>query len=309
MRSEAKIDVYTRVTDKIIADLEQGVRPWAKPWKADNATTRITLPVRANGIPYRGINVLLLWGEALEKVYRSNRWMTFKQAIELGAKVRKGEHGSLVVYASTVTKTEENDDGEVTEHDIAFMKGYTVFNVEQIDNLPEGYRVEPATAPNGEHAPSAVPLQLIEFAEMFFARTGAAVCHGGNRAFYAPGLDIVQLPPAEAFDTAESYEATKAHEITHWTSHYTRLNRQLGKRFGDEAYAAEELIAEMGAAFLCAQLGITPETRTDHASYLDHWLKVLKADKKAIFTAAGHAQRACDYLFSLQAETPSEAAA
>lgn len=305
MKSEAKTDVYTRVTDKIIADLEHGVRPWAKPWNADNATTRITLPVRANGIPYRGINVLLLWGETLAKGYRSNRWMTFKQAFELGANVRKGEHGSLVVYANTVTKSDENDDGELTEHNIAFMKGYTVFNVEQIDNLPEGYRVEPDT----EQQPHAMPLQLIEFAETFFGRTGATVCHGGNRAFYAPGLDIVQLPPAEAFDTAESYEATKAHEITHWTSHYTRLNRQLGKRFGDEAYAAEELIAEMGAAFLCAQLSITPETRADHASYLDHWLKVLKADKKAIFTAAGHAQRACDYLFSLQAETPSEVAA
>src|SRR5258708_502044 len=122
MKSEPKIDVYTRVTDNIIADLEQGVRPWAKPWDADNATARITLPVRANGIPYRGINVLLLWGEALAKGYRSNRWMTFKQAIELGANVRKGEHGSLVVYASTVTKIDENDDGELTEHDIAFMK-------------------------------------------------------------------------------------------------------------------------------------------------------------------------------------------
>ncbi|SAL60274.1 ArdC family protein [Caballeronia humi] len=305
MKGEPKSDVYTRVTDKIIADLEHGVRPWAKPWETDNATTRITLPVRANGILYRGINVLLLWGEALAKGYRSNRWMTFKQALELGASVRKGEHGSLVVYANTVTKIDENDDGEVTELDIAFMKGYTVFNVEQIDNLPEGHRVEPAT----EHQPNAVPLQLIEFAETFFGKTRATVCHGGNRAFYAPGLDIVQLPPAEAFDTAESYESVKAHEITHWTSHYTRLNRQLGKRFGDEAYAAEELIAEMGAAFLCAQLGIAPETRADHASYLDHWLKVLKADKKAIFTAAGHAQRACDYLFSLQAETPSEVAA
>ncbi|SAL05367.1 antirestriction protein-like protein [Caballeronia arationis] len=303
MKSQA--DVYTRVTDKIVADLEQGVRPWTKPWKANNATPRITLPVRANGIPYRGINVLLLWGEALAKGYQSNRWMTFKQALEMGANVRKGEHGSLVVYANSVSKTEANDDGEVTEHDIAFMKGYTVFNVEQIDNLPEGYRSEPAT----EHQPSAAPLQLVEFAETFFTRTGATVCHGGNRAFYAPGLDIVQLPPADAFDNAESYEATKAHEFTHWTSHYTRLNRQLGKRFGDEAYAAEELIAEMGAAFLCAQLGITPVTRADHASYLDHWLKVLKADKKAIFTAAGHAQRACDYLFSLQAETPSEVAA
>jgi antirestriction protein ArdC len=300
MKTQA--DIYTRVTDKIIADLEHGARPWAKPWKGGHATTRITLPVRANGIPYRGINILLLWGEALEKGYQSNRWMTFKQALELGANVRKGEHGSLVVYASKITKEEEKDGGEVTEHEIAFMKGYTVFNIEQIDNLPDGYRHEPVAAAH----PSGAPLPLIEYAETFFAKTGATICHGGNQAFYAPGLDVVQLPPAEAFHDIEGYESTKAHEIVHWTSNYTRLNRQLGKRFGDEAYAAEELIAEMGAAFLCSQLGITPEIRADHASYLDHWLKVLKADRRAIFTAASHAQRACDYLFALQDAKPTD---
>lgn len=140
--SKTRDDVHTRVTEKIVADLEQGVRPWVKPWNNDNVRTRITLPVRANGIPYRGINVLLLWGEAHAKGYQSNRWMTFKQALELGVTVRKGEHGSLVVYANSVTKTEEKDDGEVSEYDIAFMKGYTVFNVEQIDNLPAGYQTE-----------------------------------------------------------------------------------------------------------------------------------------------------------------------
>jgi antirestriction protein ArdC len=293
MKTEPKADVYTRVTDKIIADLEQGVRPWAKPWSAGNTEGRITLPFRHNGIPYRGMNVLLLWGEAMEKGYQSNRWMTFKQAIELGGNVRKGEHGSLVVYANTVTKTEANDNGEETEREIAFMKGYTVFNADQIENLPEGYQARPIE-------PKTEPLQLIQHAEAFFAKTGATIRRGGNQAYYAPALDIVQMPPADAFRDAESDAATQAHELTHWTSHPTRLARQLGKRFGDEAYAAEELIAEMGAAFLCAQLGITPEIRADHASYLDHWLKVLKADKRAIFTAASQAQRACDFLFSVQ---------
>ncbi|CAB3802777.1 DNA primase TraC [Paraburkholderia ultramafica] len=304
MKTQAKTlpDVYTRVTDKIIADLEQGVRPWVKPWKGSNAGGRITLPVRHNGIPYQGINILLLWGEQLEKGYQSNRWMTFKQAQELGGNVRKGEHGSLVVYANKITKTETDGKGDKVEREIPFMKGYTVFNVEQIENLPAEYMPQPEAVP-------AEPLQLIEQAEAFFAKTGIVVRHGGNRAYYAPALDVVQMPIPESFDTAESYAATKAHEFTHATSHQTRLDRQLGKRFGDEAYAAEELIAEMGSAFVCAQLGITPEVREDHASYLDHWLKVLKADKKAIFTAASQAQRACDYLFSLQTEAEQQAAA
>ncbi|EKS72403.1 antirestriction protein [Burkholderia sp. SJ98] len=286
-------DIYTRVTDKIIADLEHGVRPWVKPWKGGNTDGRITLPVRHNGIPYQGINILLLWGEQIEKGFQSNRWMTFKQAQALGANVRKGEHGSLVVYANKVIKSETDDKGDEIECEIPFMRGYTVFNVDQIENLPAEYRTEPKSV-------ESEPLELIEHAERFFAKTGAVIRHGGNRAYYAPLQDIVQLPIPESFNTAESYTSVKAHELTHWTSHKTRLDRQLGKRFGDDAYAAEELIAEMGAAFVCAQLGLTPEVRDDHAAYLDHWLKVLKADKKAIFTAASQAQKACEFLFSLQ---------
>ncbi|BBJ23056.1 ArdC family protein [Candidatus Nitrotoga sp. AM1P] len=287
-------DIYTRVTNKIIADLEQGTRPWFKPWSASNTTDRITLPLRHNGVPYRGINILLLWGEAMAKGYSSSRWMTFKQASELGANVRKGEHGSLVVYANTITKTESDDNGQEIEREIPFMKGYTVFNVEQIEGLPDSYQIKPE--PKGE------TLQLIEQAEAFFAASGATFRHGGNRAYYAPALDLIQLPPAEAFRDAESYASTKAHELTHWTSHPSRLNRILGKRFGDEAYAAEELIAELGAAFLSVDLGITPEPREDHAAYLAHWLKVLREDRKAIFTAAAHAQRAVDFLHTLQGE-------
>ncbi|WP_175983023.1 ArdC family protein [Caballeronia zhejiangensis] len=294
-------DIYSRVTDKIIADLEQGVRPWVKPWKSGNAGGRITLPVRHNGIPYQGINILLLWGEQLEKGFQSNRWMTFKQAQALGANVRKGEHGTLVVYANKVTKTDTDDKGDEIDREIPFMKGYTVFNVDQIENLTAEYRTEPVPV-------DSEPLELIEDAEAFFAKTGAVIRHGGDKAYYAPAQDIVQLPIPESFDTAQSYAATKAHELTHWTSHTSRLDRQLGKRFGDNAYAAEELIAEMGAAFLCAQLGLTPEVREDHAAYLDHWLKVLKADKKAIFTAASQAQKACEFLFSLQGEAAEAAA-
>ena len=295
-----RADVYTRVTDRIIADLEQGVRSWLKPWSADNAAERISRPLRHNGTPYRGINVLLLWGEAMAKGYASAMWMTYKQADELGAHVRKGEQGSMVVYADRFTKTETNDQGEEIEQDIRFMKTYTVFNVEQIEDLPTHYTAKPE--PKGE------PLQLIETAERFFGATGATFRHGGNQAFYAPGRDLIQLPPPEAFNDAESYAATKAHELTHWTAHPARLARALGKRFGDNAYAAEELIAELGAAFLCADLGITLEPRDDHAAYLAHWLKVLREDKRAIFSAAAHAQRAVDYLHSLQQQEQQEAA-
>ncbi|MDR5769658.1 zincin-like metallopeptidase domain-containing protein [Caballeronia sp. LZ028] len=294
-------DIYTRVTDKIIADLEQGVRPWVKPWNGANVGDRITLPARHNNVPYQGINILLLWGEQRDKGFQSNRWMTFKQAQALGANVGKSEHGSLVVYASKLTKSETADNGDEIEREIPFMKGYTVFNVDQIENLPAEYLSDPAPV-------EREPLKLIEQAEVFFAKTRAVIRHGGNKAYYAPSQDIVQLPIPDVFDTAESYAATKAHEITHWTSHKTRLDRQLGKRFGDDAYAAEELIAEMGAAFVCAQLGLTPEVRDDHAAYLDHWLKVLKADKKAVFTAASQAQKACDFLFSLQGADEQQAA-
>jgi len=290
-----RTDVYTRVTDRIVADLEKGVRPWLKPWNAGNTEGRITLPLRHNGTLYRGINVLLLWGETIEKGYASNIWMTFKQAQELKAHVRKGEHGSLVVYADTFTKTETNAKGEEEEKNIPFMKGYTVFNVEQVEGLPEHYYTKPV--------PAGEKLQLIENAERFFAATGAVIRHGGNRAYYAPAVDVIQLPPPESFKDAESYAATKAHEFTHWTKHEARHNRDFkAKRFGDEGYAREELVAELGAAFLCADLGVTPEPREDHASYLDHWLRVLREDKRAIFSAAAQAQRAADYLHSLQAK-------
>ncbi len=294
-----RVDVYSRVTSKIIADLEQGVRPWHKPWSASHAEGSIIRPLRANGQPYRGVNVLLLWGEADARGYRSPVWITYRQAATLGAQVRKGEHGSLVVYADKLTRTETDESGHETERAISFMKGYTVFNTEQVDGLPAHFYAKAET-------PS--PVERIPQAEAFFAATGAKVRHGGNRAFYAPSADFIQMPPAESFESQESYAATKAHELTHWTAHPSRLARELGKRFGDDAYAAEELIAEMGSAFLCADLGITPETRDDHASYLDHWLKVLKADSRAIFTAASQAQRAADYLHDIVNSARQQAA-
>lgn len=297
-----KTDIYQRITDSIAASLEKGVRPWMKPWSGDHAADRITRPLRSNGIAYRGINVLMLWGCAIEKGYASPFWLTFKQAQSLGAFVRKGEQGSLVVYASTYTRTEDDaETGEASERDIPFLKGYTVFNAEQIDGLPAQY-----LAP----APQRLdPIERIAHADAFFAATGAGIGHGGNQAFYSITHDRVQMPLFEAFRDAESYYATLAHEMTHWTRHPSRLDRDFGrKRFGDEGYAIEELVAELGAAFLCADLDLTPEPRPDHAAYIGSWLKALKDDKRAIFTAAAHAQRAADFLNSFNPVARTEAA-
>jgi antirestriction protein ArdC len=289
-----RTDVYERVTNQIVADLEKGARPWLKPWNAEHAAGRITRPLRANGIPYQGINVLMLWSAAMEKGYAAPMWMTFKQALELKANVRKGEHGSLVVYADKIIRTEaDTDTGEECEHAIPFMKGYTVFNVEQIDGLPEHYYAKPA--------PRAETMQRIAHAEKFFAATGSTIRHGGTMAYYSVTNDYVQMPPFESFRDAESYYATLAHEGTHWTRHPSRLDRDFGrKRFGDEGYAVEELVAELGSAFLSADLELTPEVREDHASYIASWIKVLKNDKRAVFSAASHAQRAADFLHGLQ---------
>jgi len=179
------------------------------------------------------------------------------------------------------------------------MKGYSVFNVEQIDGLPAHY--------TATHPPRLNPEQRIAQAEGFFAATGADIRHGGDSAHYVPALDYVQMPPFESFKGAESYYATMAHELTHWTRHPSRLERDFGrKRFGDQGYAMEELVAELGAAFLCADLELTPQIRDDHAPYIAGWLKALKDDKRAIFTAASHAQKAADFLHSVGSSEGTE---
>ena len=293
-------DVYTRVTERIISDLEQGIRPWMKPWNAEHAAGRITKPLRHNGTPYRGMNILLLWGEAMAKGYAAPIWMTYKQAQELGANVRKGEHGSLVVYANTISKTETNDQGEDVEREIPFMKGYTVFNVEQVDGLPAHYYAQPE---------NPLPLsERIAHADAFITGTGALIQHGGNSAFYAPSRDSIQLPPFEAFKDKESYYGTALHELTHWTKAKHRLDRDFSaKRFGDHGYAARNSLPNWERRSCVPTSASRPEVREDHADYLGHWLNVLKEDKRAIFSAAAHAQRAADYLSSLQ-QQQSEAA-
>ena len=293
-------DIYTRVTAKIVGSLEKGVRPWVKPWSAAMTGGNFARPLRQNGQPYRGINVLILWADATEKGFISPFWMTYKQAVEMKAQVRKGQHGSTVVFADRFTRTESDSNGEDVEQEIPFLKAYTVFNAEQVEGLPGRFYSKPSD-----------PLSLPERtagADAFVSKTKAQVSHGGNAAFYAAGLDRIQLPSFETFRDVESYYGTLLHELTHWTGHKSRLDRNFGRKaFGDAGYAREELVAELGAAFLCADLEITLEPREDHAAYLGHWLDVLKQDKRAIFQAAAYAQKSSDFLQDLQVAGSSAA--
>jgi antirestriction protein ArdC len=292
---ETRVDIYTKITNRIVASLEEGVRPWVQPWNTGHLEGRISRPLRHNGEPYSGINVLLLWSETVSRGFRSPTWMTFRQAAELGAHVRKGETGSTVVYANRVRKTETAENGDETEREIAFLKTYTVFNVDQIGDLPEHGQPSP-------ERPEPVA-NRIAAVDAFFSATGAVVRHGGSKAFYAPGPDLIQMPPIETFRDVVSYYATLAHEGVHWSGAKHRIDRDLLRYAKDRtARAREELIAELGAVFLCADLGIVPEMepRADHASYIASWVEVLSNDKRAIFSAAAHAQRAVAYLHDLQ---------
>jgi antirestriction protein ArdC len=293
LNETSRPDLYSRVTNAIVAGLERGVRPWTKPWSAEHLAGRISRPLRHSGEPYSGINVILLWAEAVSRGFAAPIWMTFRQALALGAHVRKGEHGATVVYANRFKRTETDDDGRDVEREIPFLKAYTVFNVEQIDGLPAHFY---AVA-----EPTLQSTQRIAHADAFFRALEADIRHGGNSAFYAVGPDYVQLPPFESFLDPEAYYATLAHECTHWTRHPTRLDRDFGrKRWGDEGYAREELVAELGAAFLCADLGLELQPREDHAAYIESWLNVLQNDKRFIFSAAAFAQRAIDFLHQRQ---------
>jgi len=287
-------DLYTRVTHQILADLAQGVRPWTRPWASAHPAGSITRPLRHNRIPYSGINTVLLWARALEAGYGAPIWMTFRQALELGGCVRRGETATTIVYANRLSRTQADEDGQDIERSVPFLKAYAVFNIEQIDGLPQSF----APAPVDSLPQSARVAQ----AETFFQTLGARIVHAGDEAYYAPGPDRIQMPHFEAFQSGEDYYATLAHESVHWTRHSARLDRDLGRRTaGDQGYAREELVAELGAAFLCADLGLELTPRPDHAAYIGAWLEVLGADKRAIFSAAAHAQRAVDYLKGLQA--------
>ena len=284
--------VYAAVTKRIIADLEEGTATWHKPWAAGGFAG---LPLRANGEPYKGINTLMLWAAAEDAGYGSAHWLTFRQAKAEGGNVRKGERASYVFFAKPITRPgSKAADGDEDEPKIYMRRAYAVFNVEQCEGLPSKYAKPSAPAMN--------PEQRIAHCEAWFARLGADIRHGGGRAFYRPSSDHIQMPEFGAFESGASYYATLAHECTHWTGAPKRLEReQSGGRDSDE-YAREELVAELGAAFLCAALGVSAEPRPDHAQYLAGWLRVLREDDRAIVQAATAARRAVDYLTELAGE-------
>ncbi|MEP3480187.1 MAG: zincin-like metallopeptidase domain-containing protein [Fuerstiella sp.] len=294
-------DIYQEVTNRIVEHLETGVAPWVKPWSSPHRSGPVSRPLRHNGEAYRGVNVLMLWIESMAKGYDCPLWLTFNQTKEMGGHVRKGETSTEIVFFSTFTKDGNKSEAatEDQEERIPFLKTYRVFNASQCEGLPNRF-YDTVQQQNSDESP-------VPAAQEFVRNTKAEIIAGGNRAFYRPADDVIGMPAFEKFRNAESHAATLSHELLHWSGHKSRLDRDLtGNRFADDAYAVEELVAEMGAAFLCADLSITPEVREDHASYLQSWLNVLKQDKKAIFTAASMASKAVDYLHGLQ---PAEKAA
>lgn len=289
-------DIYARVTQQIIAAIEAGTATgtYRMPWH--NWGEQSARPINATtGRAYRGINVLLLWAAAEAAAYSSGRWATYRQWTETGAQVRKGEKATFVILWKTSTATElqaDNDDAETGTAPGRFIsRAFHVFNEDQVDGAPS----RPAQVQSDDQAQAA--------AAQFICNTGVQIRHGGDQACYVPNIDQVWLPQPTQFRDSESYYAVLAHECIHWTGAKHRLDRGFSERFGDEAYAAEELVAELGAAFLAADLHLRPEPRSDHARYIASWLKVLKNDPRAILTAAAKAQQAVDYLNQLSAES------
>lgn len=282
MTRKKKLDIHQLVTDQLIAKLESGTKDWKKSW----ATVAGGLPLRVTGQHYKGINLLILMlaGRAAQT------WMTYRQAVELGGQVRGGETGTKVVFFKTLV-VEDRDDPE-KEKEVPMLRTFTVFNVEQIDGLPERFYPKPGEAQHAE--------PRLEDADAYIKATGARIDHGGDRAYYQPGTDSIRLPEFDQFETAVAYYGTAMHELVHWTGADHRLERNLKTPFGTKDYAREELVAEIGAAFVCAGMNIESEVRDDHAAYLAAWLKILKEDKKAIFKAAAAAQKAVDFLDGLQ---------
>ena len=287
-------DIYQEVTDEIVAMLEAGTRPWAQPWQTSGAS--LSMPLRHNGISYRGINVLILWASAMTRGFSSPHWLTFKQAIALGGMVEKGSKGTGIVYANSI-KIEADEGSDKDERRIPFLKRYTVFNSDQIEGLDGKYpKPEPILA-----NPDTRDAEL----EALFAKVAVTIQHGGPSAYYMPGPDMIQMPEFEAFVSGEEYYATLAHEQVHMSGHSSRLARPTLLSPKKEDRAREELVAELGAAFIGGTIGFKIESREDHAAYLQSWLSALKNDKKALFTAAREAQSAADYLLdAMQIASP-----
>jgi antirestriction protein ArdC len=281
--------LYSEVTSRIIAELEEGRLPWVQPW--DAALCGCTMPKNAGTARrYSGINILILWAEVVHRGYASQRWLTYRQAEAAGGNVRRGEKGTVICYADRFTPKAEAEQARGEDRaarQVAFLKRFVVFNIDQCEGLPDEY-IAPMVSPD--------PVLAIAEADTLIAASGARVNIGGGEAFYSPSHDFIQVPPQAAFYEPINWYRTLIHEAGHWVGHSSRLDRDQTGKFGSEAYAKEELIAEMAAAFTCASLGIAPTVR--HSDYIASWLSVLQNDEKAIFRAASQASKASDFLLA-----------
>jgi antirestriction protein ArdC len=277
--------LYQEITNKIIAELEQGRVPWVQPWA--NVSAPLGLPRNAaTGRAYSGINILILWCAVAERGFNGQNWLTFRQALKIGAHVKKGEKGTTIVYADRFIpyreRTRAAESGDEPEA-IPFLKRFTVFNADQCDDLPAD--LAPAPAPPAENL-------ILPQAEALIRATGAEIRIGGNRAFYVPSADYIQVPPPSAFFEPINFHRTVCHELSHWSGAPHRLARDLSGSFGSASYAREELVAEISGAYVCAALSIVPTVR--HADYLASWLEVLREDNRAIIRAASAASKAAE---------------
>ena len=289
-------DLYAEVSARIVGELERGATPWVRSW---HTTAGANVPCNAvTNRPYSGCNVILLW-LARDRGWPTPRFLTFKQAIEAGGNVRKGEHGTKVIFVKQL----QIKDGEGEETDtrlIPMLREFTVFNCAQCEGLPDSIKVgKPMRVRN--------PDTRDALADEFLRSTGADIREGAGEAYFAPSRDFISMPAFEAFKGADHFYNVAFHELTHWTGHKSRLDRDLKHRFGERVYAAEELVAELGAAFLCAEFGFDGDVR--NAGYIATWIDLLKADKRAFFTACSKAQAAANYLRGLALAAPTEIAA
>ena len=285
--NEERKDVYQKITDKIVAGLERGVGKFQFPWHQTGARGFSPVNVLSKK-PYRGVNVLVLWVEAEQRNFSSGIWGTYRQWQQLNAQVKKGEKGTSIMFWSFIESgiDDEAEDGEGTKKSRrrAVAKEYWVFNADQV----EGYTPAPG--------PMLSEAERVENAEAFFRSVGADLRAGGDVAGYHIEGDYIVMPSFAQFRSASAYYSVLGHEHVHWTGAKSRIDRALKGRFASQAYAGEELIAELGAAFLGADLGLETEPKPEHAAYISTWLEVLRKDKRAIFTAAGQAQKAIDWL-------------
>lgn len=286
-------DIYQTVTNQILEAMETATGQGRRLWDAQPS-----LPLNlSTSKPYTGMNILILWSAAIQNGYKSPYWLTYKQASDMGGQVRKGEHAEIGIFYKPWESTDTNSDtGETETTRGAVLKSFRVFNLDQIDGIP-GPTTEPRPV-----------FEVLADAERLLQNTPAPIREGGPRACYIPSVDEIHMPSRETFVSPSAFYSVACHEMTHASGHKSRLDRDLSGRFGTEAYAMEELIAELGSAFLCAEIGVLPATREDHAQYLTSWVRVLKGDKKAIFTAAAAASKATAYIKGRSTETQTEAA-